>query len=185
MSDAFSISLADLRHQEGSRLDFQRSIPAPDTFATALVRTVDTIEVEGALQSVSEGVLVTATIDFDTVAECARCLIDVEHSGQSDVTELYFYQNRAQALLESGDDEVEEAPLIVNDAIDIEALLRDTIVGQMPFVPLCREDCPGLCAGCGERLADLPEDHEHVDTSSDMSPLDELRAKLVAEEQGE
>ncbi|WP_182353992.1 YceD family protein [Flaviflexus huanghaiensis] len=184
MSDAFRISLADLRRQEGSRLEFVRSIPAPDTFATALVRTIGDISVDGALQSVSEGVLVTGTVDYTTLAECARCLREVEEDLTSDVTELYFYPNRAKALQESGDEEAEEVALIEDDTIDIEPLLRDTIVGQMPFIPLCDENCPGLCAVCGGRLADLPDDHAHEEEFQEMTALDELRAKLAAEEQG-
>ena len=29
------------------------------------------------------------------------------------------------------------------------------------WTPLCRPDCAGLCADCGERLDDLPADHTH------------------------
>lgn len=182
MSDAFRISLADLRHQEGSRLDIQRTIPAPD-FATALVRTVGDVELDGALQSVSEGVLLTGTVYCTTLAECARCLTEVEEDISSDVTELYFYPNRARALQESGDEEAEHVSLVEDDSISIEVLLRDTIVGQMPFVPLCEPDCPGLCSVCGERLADLPDDHAHEQEQVPLTALDELRARLVAEEQ--
>lgn len=183
MSDAFRIPLTDLQHQEGSRLEISRTIPAPE-FATDLVRTVGDIDLEGALQSVSEGVLVTGTVEHSTVADCARCLTTVENDHTSDITELYFFQNRAKALVDSGDEEAEEVPLIVNDTIDLETLLRDTIVGQMPFIPLCDPDCAGLCDVCGERLADLPDDHEHEEEAGEMTPLDELRAKLVEEEQG-
>jgi len=31
----------------------------------------------------------------------------------------------------------------------------------LPMSPLCREDCPGLCAECGARLADTGPDHRH------------------------
>jgi len=34
------------------------------------------------------------------------------------------------------------------------------VVLALPFQPLCREDCPGLCVECGARLADDPE-HRH------------------------
>jgi uncharacterized protein len=34
------------------------------------------------------------------------------------------------------------------------------VVLSLPFQPLCREDCPGLCIECGARLADDP-DHQH------------------------
>lgn len=183
MSDAFRISLTDLRRQEGARLEVTRTVPRPESFATELVATTGDITVIVALQSVSEGVLVTGTVDYTTVSQCARCLTEVDEDHSSTITELYFYQNRAQALREAGDDEAEEVPLIVNDTIDMETLLRDTIVGQMPFIPLCDPRCEGLCAVCGERLADLPEDHSHDTEPDEMSPLDELRAKLVEEEQ--
>jgi uncharacterized protein len=34
----------------------------------------------------------------------------------------------------------------------------------LPLRPLCRDDCPGLCAECGARLSDDPEHgHETAD----------------------
>ena len=47
------------------------------------------------------------------------------------------------------------------DLLDLEPSLRDAVVLALPLTPLCREDCAGLCAECGERLDDLPEDHAH------------------------
>ena len=42
-----------------------------------------------------------------------------------------------------------------------------------PMVPLCRPDCPGLCAECGERLD--RGDHEH-----DAGEIDPRLASLAA-----
>ena len=47
-----------------------------------------------------------------------------------------------------------------DDLLDLEPLLRDAVVLALPFQPLCEDDCPGLCAECGARLADDP-DHAH------------------------
>ena len=41
----------------------------------------------------------------------------------------------------------------------------------LPLTPLCREDCQGLCATCGERLDDLPEDHSHDTTDARWGAL--------------
>jgi uncharacterized protein len=46
------------------------------------------------------------------------------------------------------------------DLLDLEPVLRDAVVLSLPFQPLCRDDCPGLCVECGARLADDP-DHQH------------------------
>ena len=47
------------------------------------------------------------------------------------------------------------------DLLDLEPVLRDAVVLALPLTPLCRPDCAGLCAECGERLDDLPDDHAH------------------------
>jgi len=63
------------------------------------------------------------------------------------------------ALRAHGDDE-EDVRELEGDLIDLEPALRDTVVPALPFQPLCRPDCPGLCSECGARLADDP-DHSH------------------------
>lgn len=177
----FIIPLVDLRRQEGSLLEVSRSIPAPEDFSTDLMKAVGDIDLDLTLQSVSEGVLVTGRVDVDVDGQCARCLIDIETSIDADITELYFYAERAQALAESGDEEAEEVPVIVEDQIDIEDLVRDSIVSQMPFIPLCDEDCEGLCATCGQPMSELEEGHAHVEERP-RTPLDDLKDKLLAEE---
>jgi uncharacterized protein len=47
------------------------------------------------------------------------------------------------------------------DLLDLEPALRDAVVLALPMSPLCREDCPGLCAECGAPLADAGPDHHH------------------------
>ena len=44
--------------------------------------------------------------------------------------------------------------------IDLEPVLRDAAMLDLPFIPLCREDCAGLCPTCGVNLNDDP-DHGH------------------------
>ena len=46
--------------------------------------------------------------------------------------------------------------------LDLEPLLRDTVVLDLPFTPLCRPDCAGLCPDCGANLNADP-DHLHDD----------------------
>ena len=59
-----------------------------------------------------------------------------------------------------GDDEDDGVSRLEGDLVDLEPLLRDAVVLALPFQPLCRDDCPGLCVECGARLADDPE-HRH------------------------
>ncbi len=109
------------------------------------------------LESVVEGVLVSGTVITHAKGECARCLAEIEMPVGADLRELFAYPNSLTAQTT----EEEEIPLLVDELIDLEPLVRDEIVVQMPLAPLCRPDCPGLCSVCGERLDDLEPDHNH------------------------
>ncbi len=50
---------------------------------------------------------------------------------------------------------------MVGDFLDLEPVLRDAIVVELPLTPLCSPDCPGLCVGCGERLVVGAPAHDH------------------------
>ena len=60
--------------------------------------------------------------------------------------------------------EEDEERQIEDDMIDLEPVLRDAVLPSLPFQPVCRDDCPGLCSQCGARLEDDPEHHhEQID----------------------
>jgi uncharacterized protein len=81
-----------------------------------------------------------------------RCLSPVEDRIEVDLQELYVYPGSEAAE--------EEASRLEGDLLDLEPVLRDAIVLELPFQPLCRPDCAGLCPECGANLNDDPT-HEH------------------------
>lgn len=130
------------------------------------------VEIDLRLEAVMEGVLVTGSADADLEGECVRCLEPIEDTVHVDFQELFVYDDpdsRADSGY-SGDDE--DVSRLADDLLDLEPVLRDTVVLALPFQPLCREDCPGLCVECGARLADDP-DHSHED------PIDPRWATLA------
>jgi len=74
--------------------------------------------------------------------------------------ELFAYVDRAahhhEVATQDDEDEVYD---LVGDLFDLEPVLRDAMVPAMPFQPVCREDCPGLCSECGAHLAQDPTHH--------------------------
>ncbi len=105
-----------------------------------------------------EGVLVTGTARADLTGECARCLEPLRDDVDVDLQELFVYEESDTAA----DDEDDDVSRLEGDLLDLEPLLRDAVVLSLPFQPLCRDDCPGLCTECGARLADDPG-HQHDD----------------------
>ncbi len=110
------------------------------------------IEFDLRLESVVEGVLVTGTAKVQLQGNCGRCLEPITSSEVVDLQELFCYPGKEL------DDE--EASRIENDLIDLEPVLRDAVVLDLPFTPLCRPDCAGLCPLCGANLNKQP-DHGH------------------------
>ena len=64
---------------------------------------------------------------------------------------------------------------------EVEALLRDTLVEELPLQPLCKPDCKGLCSQCGIDLNENP-DHQHDMTDIRFAALEGLKAKLEGKE---
>jgi uncharacterized protein len=115
------------------------------------------LELDLRLESVLEGVLVSGTIRGRASGECVRCLDDVSISVLTEFQELFAYPDRAFG----GEDELR---VIEGESLDLEPAVTDAVVLALPFQPVCRDDCPGLCSECGVRLADDPgHTHEAVD----------------------
>ena len=70
---------------------------------------------------------------------CARCLEPIEDTLHLDVQELYAYEGSTTEAT-SEEDEVRR---IEGDFLDLEPLVRDTVVLNLPLAPVCTEDCAG------------------------------------------
>jgi uncharacterized protein len=128
------------------------------------------------LQSVTEGVLVTGTVSAAVEGECSRCLDPVSNTLVVDICELFAYPDSATD--ETTDED--EISRIVDDLIDLEPVVRDLVVLALPMSPLCREDCAGLCAECGQRLDDLPAGHSHEQLDPRWAALAAMKDGLDA-----
>jgi uncharacterized protein len=137
-----------------------REVPAPAGMGTDVIGVADgsPLRVDLRLESVMEGVLVTGTVAGRATGECIRCLTDLEQDVEADVTELFAYPGKRPEQDEDEDDVRE----LEGDLIDLEPVVRDAVVPALPFQPVCRDDCPGLCSECGARLADDPGHHHDV-----------------------
>ena len=134
--------------------ELDRTVPAPPDWRVELIGVPAGAEahLRLRLESVMEGVLVTGDAEVPVAGSCARCLEPFEDTLELDVQELYAY---AGSTTEATSEE-DEVRRIDGDFLDLEPLLRDTVVLNLPLAPVCTEDCAGLCVDCGQRLDDLP-----------------------------
>ena len=146
----------ELGRRPGSQRQVSRTEPAPADLGIEVLRVPEgsPVEFDLRLEAVMEGVLVTGTAEVGLEGECVRCLEPLEDDVVVHFQDLYVYADQAP------DDEDDDTRRLEDDLLDLEPLLRDAVVLALPFQPLCRDDCPGLCPDCGARLADEP-DHRH------------------------
>ena len=172
----------ELGRRAGSMRTVRFPAPAPGDLGVELIAVPagSEIDLDLRLESVMEGVLVSGTATVTLTGECGRCLDPVNDTLIVDLQELFAYPDSTTDATagESGD----ETARMEGDLLDLEPTLRDAIVLALPLTPLCREECAGLCAECGERLDDLPEDHAHEAPDARWSALQALLDPRSTEE---
>jgi uncharacterized protein len=156
------VDTRELGRRPGSMRRYTRSMAAPGGLGTDVygVPLGSELELDLRLEALMEGVLVSGTLRGRVAGECVRCLDPVERALAVEFQELYVYP------VQRGHDDEDAAEMfrLEGDLLDLEPAARDAVVLALPFQPVCRDDCPGLCSECGARLADDPgHQHEAVD----------------------
>jgi uncharacterized protein len=160
-SDATTtIPVSDLVGRPGRSRPLELEVAAPEGLELPLATVEGALRFSGVLESVVDGILVRGTLSAPLVLSCARCLRDVHEDVSTEVVELFSPPERVDA-----DDELEEGYELVDEKIDLDTLLRDALVPAVPYQPLCRPDCAGLCPTCGIDRND--GDCDCVETASD------------------
>jgi uncharacterized protein len=96
---------------------------------------------------------VNGRVETSLRLDCARCLAEFRLNINSPFTIFYM---RAAGLPQDEDVELAENDLISStyegDEIDFSSEIAEQVILEIPFKPLCREDCRGLCPNCGVEL---------------------------------
>lgn len=98
------------------------------------VKINGTVYLTGEHSAVVEGEVV-----FTLVGDCTRCLEPAEKEFLAEFSESV------------GDGDEDGYP-IKNDTVDLTKIVDDLIMMNMPVSFLCKEDCKGICTGCGTNL---------------------------------
>lgn len=159
----YAVLVRDLIHRPGEMREHSIQVVVPETFGTAVVGVEkgSKLSVKGRFESLHDGILVDAVVSGKAQAECVRCLIDVTLPVRVEFQELFAYS----------EDEAFDYT-VIDEYIDLEPVVRDSVVLSLPFQPVCQKDCLGLCPECGVRLLDNPG-HEHE------APIDARWAALA------
>jgi DUF177 domain-containing protein len=150
-----AIDIRDLLENPGSSRTVHVDEPVPG-LRTELVDVPEDAPIEGdlLLESVVDGIYVSGSVGGRFQMRCARCLKPFERDFDVEMTEL--------VAREPGPED--DYALAEDLTLDPEPMVRDAVGLEMPFAPLCRPDCLGLCEICGgdRNLGECPG-HERTD----------------------
>ncbi|GAB4503835.1 MAG: DUF177 domain-containing protein [Anaerolineales bacterium] len=128
--------------------------------------TLRAFEGQAMIGRTPQGLIVQAHFEATTSLECVRCLEAFDLQLHLDMTEMYAFSRKSVA---------ESGLLLPEDAhIDLQPLVREYALLELPIKPLCKPDCKGLCPICGENLNQINCGHYALSGESPFSGLKDL-----------
>jgi uncharacterized protein len=154
------LDLSEIVTREGMRSDLdidQPGVEDPDLVFGAPLR--------GHLTFLNSGDLlnIDGQVETTLVIPCSRCLTEVRVPSRIEVEEHFpiddvLHPNRPPEQGAEYDTTVSSVVYLEQGRpiMDLDELLRQLIVSEVPIQTLCREDCAGLCQRCGANLNQGP-----------------------------
>lgn len=128
-------------------------------------------------QRTNRGILVRGSVEAPVRRTCARCLEPFVEPVRVEISEEYLPSVDPGTGAPLPEPESYEMVRTIDEhhEIDLTPVLREEFTLAEPMHPLCRPDCPGMCAECGARLGEHHVPHE----SSEIDPRLASLARLL------
>jgi uncharacterized protein len=117
------------------------------SYDTGDLRTEGLTRVKGTLTAMDAKVLVRGEMKVTMQRVCDRCAEPYDRQYVMTFEETFTDQRG-----DDKDDDSLDAYPFANEQIDLQRMLQDCIVLQLPTASLCTQDCKGLCPVCGVNL---------------------------------
>ncbi|HXP33362.1 MAG TPA: DUF177 domain-containing protein [Acidimicrobiales bacterium] len=138
----FVVHVAKLRRVLGTRWHEVRSGAVEDlACGGSVVPPGADVRADVTLEAISGGISVAGVVEAPWTGQCRRCLAPASGMLSIPVRELY-----------TAEGDGEDAYPLVDDEVDLEVLVHDAVLLELPVAPVCDEACRGLCPLCGANL---------------------------------
>ena len=143
-------AMAESSHFEGE-LDLPLLQAGPDDFYFD-----EPVEWSVDVTNTGAALLVMGTASGSARCACSRCLEPVVYDFEGQVEGYYLVESSEQPDYEDDDEDAPGADefdvLPADHIIDIAPLITAALLVDAPGMPLCKDDCAGLCPTCGANL---------------------------------
>ncbi len=115
------------------------------------IQLTDKGVLEGSIDKRDDNLfIINASISIPVLLICRRCLGEFEDDIVADFVLAVMRDSGKSGEMDDGEDMLYIDPR--QDGVDLEEFVREHLILNLQTLPLCTEDCKGLCAGCGADL---------------------------------
>ena len=133
----------------------------------------DGVDWSADITNTGGALLVTGTVEGTAKTECARCLEEAAIPITGEIEGYFLLTADAEIPDDMEEDEFER--IGEDKTIEMSPLIELAILLELPQVPLCREDCAGICPTCGKDLNEGPCDCEADAEEISSNPFSVLK----------
>ena len=150
-TEVFNLGQLRLTSGEGKRLDLEVPVDGFDFGGQSYSVPGGTVSARVDISSTTSGYSLRLRFDTPLAGPCMRCLDEAGHAIEVDAREVD----------QPGGGEELSSPYLEEGELDVRAWARDALALALPTQIVCREECLGLCAVCGENLNEAEPGHVH------------------------
>lgn len=150
-TDVFDIGRLGLSSGEGRRLGLQVTVDAFQFGGQRYGVAGGAVDVVVDVSHTTSGYSLRLRYGAGLEGPCMRCLEDAERAVAIDVREVD----------QPGGGDQLRSEYLEGESLDVRAWVRDSLALTLPAQIVCREECLGLCAVCGQNLNEAGGEHEH------------------------
>ncbi len=148
------------------------AIDEPLDLADEQFEVIGPIEGGVWLMRTNAGILASGSFHFSISIACGRCLADFEHPVDLQFEEEFKPSiNMTTGLPIRYDADDDSFRIDDHHILDLGEAIRQYTLTAVPMLPLCREDCAGLCPTCGQDRNDAPCGCAPTDADSPFAVL--------------
>lgn len=142
------LDLKSIVQVPGASISFERQLDLTDWEWNGVQPVTEPVAVCGTVRNMAGALILNATMKTHLSLCCDRC--NKPFTQDKEVS----YETLLATELE--DEENDEIILLEDDQLELDELMTDVFLLSLDTKNLCKEDCLGLCGGCGVDLNDEP-----------------------------
>ena len=131
---------------------------------TLHLQCLEPIDLELQVENTGKEYVASGRVQTSVQLSCGRCLKEIAYP--IDIPVLFD--------IVEGTDPSGEAVVFQGEWVDVSPRIAEVIYLALPMVPLCKEDCQGLCSQCGADLNTTTCDCKHDDIDPRWEKLKHL-----------